>query len=80
LPPRDPISGVELIPQSMLRKYIAYARDNVHPRLEIDDKKIANLYAELRSESLRTGSIAITIRNVEVTFNAQQFYPLLFSP
>lgn len=65
MPQRDPISGVEIIPQSMLRKYIAYARDNIHPRLDISSEKISNLYAELRSESLRTGSIAITIRNVE---------------
>ncbi|KAI6175615.1 DNA replication licensing factor MCM2 [Aphelenchoides bicaudatus] len=65
LPQRDPISGVELIPQTMLRKYIAYARDNIHPRLDINSEKIANLYSQLRDESLRTGSIAITIRNVE---------------
>lgn len=65
LPRRDPISGVELIPQSMLRKYIAYARDNVHPRLDINSDKIAALYSQLREESLRTASIAITIRNVE---------------
>lgn len=50
----------------MLRKYIAYARDNIHPRLDINGEKIATLYAQLRDESLRTGSIAITIRNVEV--------------
>jgi DNA replication licensing factor MCM2 len=67
MPQRDPISGVELIPNSMLRKYIAYARDNIHPRLDINSEKIANLYAQLRDESLRTGSIAITIRNVEVS-------------
>lgn len=64
-PERDPISGVEIIPQALLRKYIAYARDNIHPRLEIDSESIAALYSQLRQESMQTGSIAITVRNVE---------------
>lgn len=78
LPKRDPISGVELIPQTMLRKYIAYARDNVHPRLDINSEKISNLYSQLREESLRTGSIAITIRNVEVNSHFYDFNLFLF--
>jgi len=49
----------------VLRKYIIYAREHIHPRLDISDDKIANLYAMLRKESELTGSIAITIRNVE---------------
>ncbi|KAI6217532.1 DNA replication licensing factor MCM2 [Aphelenchoides besseyi] len=65
LPRYDAISGVELIPQSVLRKYIAYARDNIHPKLEIDDERISKIYAELRAQSAKTGSVAITIRNVE---------------
>ncbi|KAI6172443.1 DNA replication licensing factor MCM2 [Aphelenchoides besseyi] len=65
LPRYDAISGVELIPQSVLRKYIAYARDNIHPKLEIEDERISKLYAELRAQSAKTGSVAITIRNVE---------------
>jgi DNA replication licensing factor MCM2 len=62
---RDPISGVELIPQPMLRKYIAYARDNIHPHLDINSEKIATLYAQIRTESERTSSVAITVRSVE---------------
>jgi len=65
MPRRDPISGVELIPQPMLRKYIAYARDNIHPHLDINSEKISTLYAKIRTESERTGSVAITVRSVE---------------
>uniref|UniRef100_A0A915CNT0 DNA helicase n=1 Tax=Ditylenchus dipsaci TaxID=166011 RepID=A0A915CNT0_9BILA len=61
----DPKTGLELIPQSTLRKYIIYARDNIHPKLEISDERIAKLYGTLRKESEETGSVAITIRNVE---------------
>lgn len=61
----DSKTNLELIPHTLLRKYIAYARDNIHPKLEISDDRMANLYANLRKESEETGSVAITIRNVE---------------
>lgn len=41
------------IPQEMLRKYLVYARENVHPKLQnMDQDKIANIYSQLRQESL----------------------------
>jgi hypothetical protein len=55
-----------LIPQDLLRKYIAYAKRNVHPKLHnMDQDKVANLYRELRKESAVTGSIPITVRQVD---------------
>ncbi len=54
------------IRQDLLRKYIAYARANVHPRIQnIDTDRIASLYAELRRESLHSGGLPIAPRHVE---------------
>ncbi|XP_064213891.1 DNA replication licensing factor Mcm2 [Tribolium castaneum] len=54
------------IPQEMLRKYLVYARENVHPKLQnMDQDKIANIYSQLRQESLATGSLPITVRHIE---------------
>ncbi|KAH9506430.1 MCM DNA helicase complex subunit [Dermatophagoides farinae] len=59
-------SDLELIPQDLLRKYIIYARQRIHPRLaKIDKDKITRLYSELRRESMLTGSIPITVRHIE---------------
>lgn len=56
----------EIIPQDLLRKYIMYARDKIHPKLNnMDQDKIAKLYSELRRESLAGGSIPITVRHIE---------------
>lgn len=41
------------IPQDLLKKYIVYARQNVHPKLtNMDQDKVAKLYSQLRQESL----------------------------
>ncbi|CAG9822909.1 unnamed protein product, partial [Phaedon cochleariae] len=54
------------IPQEMLKKYIVYAKENIHPKLQnIDQDKVANIYSQLRQESLATGSLPITVRHVE---------------
>jgi DNA replication licensing factor MCM2 len=56
----------DLIPQSLLRKYIHYARQRVSPRLkDIDRDKIAQIYSDMRRESLATGSFPITVRHLE---------------
>lgn len=40
------------IKQEILKKYIVYARQNVHPKLQNMDKdKVANIYSQLRQES-----------------------------
>ncbi|XP_051170865.1 DNA replication licensing factor Mcm2 [Leptopilina boulardi] len=54
------------IPQDLLKKYIVYAKQNVHPKLtNIDNDKIAKKYNQLRQESLATGSLPITVRHIE---------------
>ncbi|KAK7870011.1 hypothetical protein R5R35_011978 [Gryllus longicercus] len=63
----DPSLGdVEPIPQDLLKKYLVYARENVHPKLQsMDQDKVAKLYSQLRQESLATGSLPITVRHIE---------------
>ncbi|XP_041281998.1 DNA replication licensing factor MCM2 [Onychostruthus taczanowskii] len=58
--------GVEPIPQEILRKYIVYAKEKVHPKLnQMDQDKVARMYSDLRKESMATGSIPITVRHIE---------------
>ena len=50
------------IPQELLRKYILYAREHCRPKLyQIDQDKIARLFADMRKESLATGAYPITV-------------------
>lgn len=54
------------IDQQLLRKYIMYSKQKCHPKLhQIDDDKIAKLYADLRRESMVTGGIPIAVRHIE---------------
>merc|ERR1712051_1114279 len=60
------LAGVEKIPQDLLKKYILYARERVHPKLHnMDQEKVAKMYSDLRRESMATGSIPITVRHIE---------------
>merc|ERR1719220_1653347 len=60
------LAGVEKIPQDLLKKYILYARERVHPKLhQMDQDKVAKMNADLRRESMATGSIPITVRHIE---------------
>merc|ERR1719150_3665263 len=60
------LAGVEKIPQDLLKKYILYARERVHPKLhQMDQDKVAKMYSDLRRESMATGSIPITVRHIE---------------
>lgn len=62
----DGASSVDPMPQELLKKYIIYAKDKVHPKLHhMDQDKIAKMYADLRRESMATGSIPITVRHIE---------------
>ncbi|XP_072394737.1 DNA replication licensing factor Mcm2 [Diabrotica undecimpunctata] len=63
--PEEPENEMQ-IPQEMLKKYIVYARQNIHPKLQnMDQDKVANIYSQLRQESLATGSLPITVRHIE---------------
>ncbi|KAI0072722.1 MCM-domain-containing protein [Panus rudis PR-1116 ss-1] len=56
----------DLIPQDTLRKYIMYAREKIRPKLfDLDQEKLSRLFADLRRESLATGSYPITVRHLE---------------
>ncbi|OAG33606.1 DNA replication licensing factor MCM2 [Nematocida sp. ERTm5] len=56
----------EIISQDILRKYIAYARERITPRIEkFDTERISSLYATLRKESSIARGIPITVRHVE---------------
>merc|ERR1719336_1494326 len=60
------LAGVEKIPQDLLKKYILYARERVHPKLhQMDQDKVAKMYSDLRRESMVTGSIPFTFRHLE---------------
>ena len=50
------------IGQELLRKYILYAREHIRPKLyQIDQDKVARLFADMRRESLATGAYPITV-------------------
>ncbi|SCU81584.1 LAFA_0C05974g1_1 [Lachancea sp. 'fantastica'] len=54
------------IPQETLMKYIHYARTKVFPKLhQMDMDKVSRVYADLRRESITTGSFPITVRHLE---------------
>ncbi|XP_055694827.1 DNA replication licensing factor Mcm2 [Lutzomyia longipalpis] len=60
------VTNAEEIPQELLKKYLVYAKENVHPKLtNMDQDKIAKMYSQLRQESLATGSLPITVRHIE---------------
>lgn len=57
---------LQLIPQDLLKKYILYAREKMEPKMQnIDREKLSGLFADLRRESLATGSFPITVRHLE---------------
>ncbi|CCH59630.1 hypothetical protein TBLA_0B08140 [Henningerozyma blattae CBS 6284] len=54
------------IPQEKLMKYINYARTKIYPKLhQMDMDKVSKVYADLRRESITTGSFPITVRHLE---------------
>ncbi|KAI0232570.1 MCM DNA helicase complex subunit [Massospora cicadina] len=65
-----PIPGEEgairPIPQQLLRKYIAYARERCHPDLkDMNLDQGSKLYEDLRRESAHCGGLTITVRHLE---------------
>lgn len=56
------------IPQGLLRKYIVFARAECKPKLyQIDQGKVANVFADMRRESLATGAYPITVCHFSLT-------------
>lgn len=62
----DTPDGQGPIPQSLLKKYIVYAKQNVKPRLaNVDTDKLTKVYAELRRESEAGGGMPLAVRHIE---------------
>mmetsp|Transcript_1066 Transcript_1066/g.2260 ORF Transcript_1066/g.2260 Transcript_1066/m.2260 type:complete len:887 (-) Transcript_1066:121-2781(-) len=60
------VDPYEPIDQDLLKYYIVYARQNVHPKMgDVDKEKIANFYKDLRAEAWRSGGQAMTARHVD---------------
>ena len=69
------------IPQELLRKYILYAREHCRPKLyQIDQDKIARLFADMRRESLATGAYPITVSKTLTFKLAEHHSPNLLGP
>ena len=52
--------------QDLLRKYVAYAKKNIRPRLNDEaSKKISDYYVELRKIGIKQGATPITPRQIE---------------
>ncbi|KAI9889483.1 MAG: MCM DNA helicase complex subunit [Vezdaea aestivalis] len=63
------------IPQELLRKYILYARERCRPKLyQINQDKIASLFADMRRESLATGAYPITVRHLEAIMRISEAF------
>lgn len=62
----EDVCTVEKIPQELLKKYIMYAKNRINPKLhQMDQEKIASMYAELRRESMVSStSFLLTIYSV----------------
>lgn len=63
---REKEGEISPIPQDTLMKYIHYARIKIYPKLhQMDMDKVSRVYADLRRESITTGSFPITVRHLE---------------
>lgn len=59
-------SNADLLPSQLLRKYIAYAREYVHPVLDEEAKmEINHFYMHLRASQYTNDSTPITPRQLE---------------
>lgn len=62
----EPSADPDIIPQNVLRKYIAYAKAHVFPKLQDHDvEKISQLYARLRQGSMVGQGMPLAVRHIE---------------
>ncbi|KAL5120904.1 MCM DNA helicase complex subunit [Pleosporales sp. CAS-2024a] len=63
------------ISQELLRKYILYAREHCKPKLyQVDQDKVARLFADMRRESMATGAYPITVRHLEAIMRISESF------
>jgi DNA replication licensing factor MCM4 len=56
----------DVIPQAMLKDYVAYARNNIHPELsDLAGSELVNAYLEMRKMSGNPKVISATPRQLE---------------
>ena len=56
----------EPLPHEVLRKYVVYARNTCHPRInKIDKEKVVDFYTQLRQAAMRSGGLPLTVRHLE---------------
>jgi DNA replication licensing factor MCM2 len=66
---QEPQQKKDSIDQDLLRKYIIYAKQNYHPKLQkIDSQKLVGFYRDLRQASFKGGGIPISVRHLESLF------------
>lgn len=59
-------AAVPIIDPAFLRKYIAYARANVHPKLTVEaGEKLKEFYLEMRAMSGEDSAVSITVRQYD---------------
>lgn len=59
-------SHLQPIDQDLLKKYIVYARQRIHPKMtDVDGEKLASFYAEIRKEAFRSGGAPMTARHMD---------------
>jgi DNA replication licensing factor MCM2 len=64
------------IEQALFRKYIKYARERCRPQLaSMDRDMVAELFVDLRRESMKTGSFPVTVRHLEAIIRLAEAVP-----
>jgi len=69
----------EPVDQELLKKYMIYAREKTHPKLnDMDQDKVAKMYSDLRRESMVSTALLLTCIPlfffvIFITSNSQSF-------
>jgi len=72
-------SKARQLSQDTLRKYITYAKENCHPKLQYGEyEKIAQVYAELRRESEFSQGMPIAVRHLESIIRMSEAHARMF--
>lgn len=68
----------DIISQDMLRKYITYAKQTCRPKLGATGyDKLAQVYAQLRQESVTTQGMPIAVRHLESMIRIAEAFALM---
>ena len=71
--------NVKPIPQEIFTEHLIYAKRRTHPRMKsVDQEKIAQVYAELRRQSLVTGSVPVTVGQIESMLRIAEWHNRMY--